>query len=83
MSPRGGAGCFLRWCVIVVVILERNNATGLEAATVIGILKTGPQIIKEILDMWDELGKILHTEKMSPFTFLIYDLFNNAARRTY
>jgi hypothetical protein len=62
MSPRGGAGCFLRWCVIVVVILECNKATGLEVSTVIGILKTAPQIIKEILEMWDELGKILHTD---------------------
>jgi hypothetical protein len=66
MSPRGGAGCFYRWCVIVALILERNNATGLEAATVIGILKTAPQIIKEILDMWDELGKILHTDCCLP-----------------
>jgi len=62
MSPRGGAGCFFRWCVIVAVILERNNATGLEAATVIGILQTGSHIIKEILDMWDELGKIVYID---------------------
>jgi len=62
MSPRGGAGCFFRWCVIVAVILGRNIATGMEVATVIQILKTGPLIIKEILDMWDELGKILHTD---------------------
>jgi hypothetical protein len=62
MSPRGGAGCFFRWCVIVAVILERNIATGMDAATVIAILKTGPIIIKEILDLWDELGKILHTD---------------------
>jgi uncharacterized protein (DUF302 family) len=59
MSPRGGAGCVFRWCVIVFVILERKNATGLEPATVIGILQTGPQVIKQILDMWDELGKAL------------------------
>jgi hypothetical protein len=62
MSPRGGAGCFFRWCLIVAVILERNTATGMEVATVIQILKTGPLIIKEILNMWDELGKILHTD---------------------
>jgi hypothetical protein len=62
MSPRGGAGCFFRWCVIVAVILECNIATGMEVATVIEILRTGPLIIKEILDMWDELGKILHTD---------------------
>lgn len=64
------------------MILESNNAAGLEAATVISILKTGPQIIKEILDMWDELGKTAY-RLLSPFTLLTYGLFKNAARRTY
>jgi hypothetical protein len=62
MSPRGSAACILRWCIIVAVILERNNATGFEVGTVISILQTAPHIIKEILDMWDELGKILYID---------------------
>jgi hypothetical protein len=57
MSPRGVAGCVFRFCVIVAVILASNNAAGLEVATVIAILKTAPEIIKEIAGIWGELGK--------------------------
>ena len=83
MSPRGGAGCVFRLCVIVAVILECNNATGLEVTTVIGILKTGPLIIQEILDMWDELGKTAYKLIYSPFMLLSYGLRNDTARSMY
>jgi hypothetical protein len=61
MSSRPGAGCVLAWCVIAVVVLGHIDATGIGAATVIDILKSGPKIVKEILHMWNELGKIAST----------------------
>jgi hypothetical protein len=62
MSSRGGASCFLRWCVIAViaaVILGHNAAEGFDEVEAIltAVLKEAPEIVKKILEMWDQLGK--------------------------
>lgn len=56
MSSCGGASCFLRWCVIAAVILGHTTAEGFEEAMLTAVLKEVPEIVNQILYMWDQLA---------------------------
>jgi hypothetical protein len=69
MGSRTGTSRVLLWCVIAASSLGYINAQGFEEAALIGILKEVPYVLKEILRMWDNVGKTATRVLWCHFTY--------------